>query len=147
MLLALKLRMIDLGALLVDGTVLPANASKKRSRRLKSLKKLEQEELEDRKTRAVEGLVQRMIEEAETVDAQEDRLYVQEGYPDEIFAAEEASGADRLERIRKAIRQVEASERNREGRLQSGVPSYSPGLVQASQVGGDRSARNGSRDG
>lgn len=116
-LLALQLRMIDLGAVLVDGTLMQANASKKHSRRLKSLKKLEQEELEDRKTRAVEDLVQRMIEEAETADAEEDRLYGQEGYPDAIFADEEASGTERLERIREAIRLVESSERKREQRL------------------------------
>ena len=117
-LLALKLKMIDLGALLVDGTVLHANASKKRSRRLKSLLKLEQEEWEDRKIQAAEGLVQRMLEEAECVDAEEDIRYVQEGYPDDIFAAEEAS-TNRLDRIRQAIAQVKVSEQKRQGRLKA----------------------------
>lgn len=116
--LALKLKMIDLGALLVDGTVLQANASKKCSRRLISLQKLEREELEDRTVRAAEGLAQRILEEAEDVDAQEDVRYVQDGYPDEIFAADEAP-TDRLDRIRKAIAEVEVSERNRQGRLRA----------------------------
>jgi transposase len=116
-LLALQLGMIDLGAVLVDGTLMQANASKKHSRRLKSLKKLEQEELEDRKAQAVDGLVQRMIEEAETSDAEEDRLYGREGYPDPIFADRETSSPDRLERIQKAIRLVEAAELKRRQRL------------------------------
>lgn len=116
-LLALQLRMIDLGAVLVDGTLMQANASKKHSRRLKSLKKLESEELEERRARAVEGMVQRMIEEAGMADAEEDRLYGQEGYPDPSFADGEATGTDRLERIRRAIRLVEGSERKREERL------------------------------
>lgn len=88
-LLALQLKIIDLGAVLVDGTVLQANASKKRSRRIKSLAKLEREELEERKDRAVDGLVQRMIQEAEVADQEEDREYGQEGYPDQLFASEE----------------------------------------------------------
>ncbi len=116
-LLALELRMIDLGAVLVDGTLMQANASKKQSRRLKSLKKLEQEEVEERKARAVDGLVQRMLEEAETSDAEEDRLYGREGYPDPIFADQEASSSDRLERIQKAIRLVEVAELKRRQRL------------------------------
>lgn len=48
------------------------NASKKRSRRIKSLKAFEREELEDRKAQAVDGMVQRMIQEAETADEEED---------------------------------------------------------------------------
>jgi transposase len=117
-LLALKLKMIDLGALLVDGTVLQANASKKCSRRLKSLLELEQAELEDRKVEAAEGLAQRILDEAESIDAEEDIRYAQEGYPDEIFAAEEAP-TDRLDRIREAIAEVKVSERLREGRLRA----------------------------
>ncbi len=115
-LLALQLKMIDLGAVLVDGTVLQANASKKCSRRIKSLTELEREELEERKARAVEGLVQRMIHEAEVADQEEDREYGQEGYPDQLFASEEPA-VDRLERIRQAIRKVEAAERRRRQRL------------------------------
>jgi transposase len=115
-LLALQLKMIDLGALLVDGTVLQANASKKCSRRLKSLLKLEQAELEDRKVEAAEGLAQRILNEAETVDAEEDIRYIQEGYPDEIFAADEVP-TERLDRIRKALAEVKVSERLRDGRL------------------------------
>jgi len=67
-LLALQLKMIDLGAVLVDGTVLQANASKKHSRRLRSLRKLEKEELEERTAHAVQGMVQRMVAEAEAAD-------------------------------------------------------------------------------
>lgn len=115
-LLAMQLKMIDLGAVLVDGTVLQANASKKRSRRIKALKRLEQEEMEDQKARAAQGMAQRMIQEAETADAEENRLYGQEGYPDALFASE-APAAERLDRIREAIRKVEASERKRLQRI------------------------------
>lgn len=115
-LLALQMKMIDLGAVLVDGTVLQANASKKHSRRLKSLRRIEQEELQERTALAVEGMVQRMIAEAEAADGEEDRLYGQEGYPDAIFASEEPT-TDRLERIRDAIRKVEKAERKRQIRL------------------------------
>lgn len=115
-LLALQLKMVDLGGVLVDGTVLQANASKKRSRRIKALKNLEREELEDQKAQAVQGMVQRMIQEAETADAEEDRLYGQEGYPDALFAAD-APATDRLDRIREAIQTVEAAERKRLQRI------------------------------
>jgi hypothetical protein len=106
------------GVLLAEAapTVLQANASKKRSRRLKSLLKLEQEELEARTSHAAEGLAHRVLEEAESLDAEEDVRYLQEGYPDEIFAADEAP-TDRLDRIRKAIAEVELSERHRQGQL------------------------------
>ena len=115
-LLALQLKLIDLGAVLVDGTVLQANASKKRSRRMKSLKRFEAEEMEDRKAKAAEGLVHRMIKEAESADAEEDRQYGQEGYPDPLFASDEPAN-DRLTRIREAIRKVESSERKRLQRI------------------------------
>lgn len=115
-LLALQLKMIDLGAVLVDGTVIQANASKKRSRRIKALKAVELDELEERKAQAVNGIVQRLILEAEAADEEEDRQFGQEGYPDQLFAAEEPA-RDRLERIRQAIHKVEASERKRRQRL------------------------------
>jgi len=111
-LLGVQLKMIDLGAVLVDGTVLQANASKKRSRRIKALKQFEKDELEDQKALAVQGLVRRMIQEAEAADHEEDRLYGQEGYPDALFASE-APATDRLGRIREAIQKVEAAERKR----------------------------------
>lgn len=115
-LLALQLKMIDLGAVLVDGTVLQANASKKRSRRFRSLEKLEKEELEERKTEAARTIVEKMIQEAETADEEEDREYGQEGYPDPLFASEEPA-SDRLDRIRQAIQKVEATEKARRQRL------------------------------
>lgn len=115
-LLGVQLKMIDLGAVLVDGTVLQANASKKRSRRIKALKQFEKDELEDRKALAIQGVVARMIQEAEVADAEEDRLYGQEGYPDALFASE-APAADRLGRIREAILKVEAAERKRLQRI------------------------------
>ncbi len=111
-LLAAQLKMMDLGAVLVDGTVLQANASKKHSRRMKALRKLEEAELEIRKAQAAEGMVLRMIAEAEAADKEEDRLYGQEGYPDALFSSEDPA-TDRLERIREAIRTLEASERKR----------------------------------
>ena len=115
-LLALQLKMIDLGAVLVDGTILQANASKKQSHRHKSLTRFEKAELEISKVNAVAGMVEWMISEAETADTEEDRLYGQEGYPDPLFASEEPV-TDRLERIREAIRQVEDAERQRLQRL------------------------------
>ena len=111
-LLGIQLKMIDLGAVLVDGTVLQANASKKRSRRIKALKQFERDALEDQKALAIQGLVRRMIQEAEAADHEEDRLYGQEGYPDALFASEVPT-TDRLSRIREAIQMVEASERKR----------------------------------
>lgn len=115
-LVGVQLKMIDLGAVLVDGTVLQANASKKRSRRIKALKQPEKDELEDQKALAVQGLVRRMIQEAEAADHEEDRLYGQEGYPAALFASE-APATDRLGRIREAIQKVEAAERKRLQRL------------------------------
>lgn len=50
-LLGVQLKMIDLGAVLVDGTVLQANASKKRSRRIKALNQIENDVLENRKAK------------------------------------------------------------------------------------------------
>lgn len=115
-LLALDLRMIDLGAVIVDGTIFQANASKKRSRRFESLKKLEAQELEARKAKAAEGLVERLLEEARLVDENEDQQFGSEGYPDPVFAPAKGLGP-RIERIQEAIRRVEASERQREGRI------------------------------
>lgn len=115
-LLALQLKMVDLGAVLVDGTVIQANASKKRSRRFQSLAKLEKGELEDRKAKAAGDIVAKMIQEAEKADEEEDREYGQEGYPDPLFASEEPA-SDRLERIRQAIQKVEAAEKTRRQRL------------------------------
>ena len=115
-LLGVQLKMIDLGAVLVDGTVLQANASKKRSRRIKALKQFEKEALEEQKAQAVQGMVRRMIQEAEAADSEEDRLYGQEGYPDVLFASE-TPAPDRLGRIREAIQKVEAAERKRLQRL------------------------------
>ncbi len=77
-----------------------------------SLAKLEKGELEERKAEAARDLVQRVIQEAEAADEEEDRQYGQEGYPDPLFASEEPA-SDRMERIRQAIRKVEATEKKR----------------------------------
>jgi len=111
--LAIQLKMVDLGAIIVDGTILFANASKKNSRRFNSLKKLEHEELEEIKNNAVDKVVIRILEEADEADSEDDRLYGQEGFPDPIFADSDAIPASRLERIQKAIKVVEESEKKR----------------------------------
>jgi len=111
--LAIELKIVDLGAILVDGTIFFANASKKQSRRIKSLKKLEQEELEERKETAIQRTVTRILDEVEEADCEDDRLYGQEGYPDPVFADCDALPHDRLALIRQAMAVVKNSEKQR----------------------------------
>lgn len=115
LLLAWELKMVDLGGVLVDGTVFPASASKKHSRRRKALKELAKAEAESRAEKlglAAERMAERLLSEAETADKAEDGSYGDEGYPDPIFAVE-ALPSDRLDRIRMALRSVEKVERAR----------------------------------
>ena len=83
-----------------------------------TLLKLEKEELEDRKARAVDTVVARILDEADSANVEESRLYGQEGYPDPVFADCDALPYDRLARIQKAIAVVEKSELERRQKLQ-----------------------------
>lgn len=114
-LLAWELKLVDLGAVLVDGSVFQASASKKHSRRRRSLRALERVEIEARAERigeAAERLAERLLSEAECADVDEDGIYGDEGYPDPLFAVE-ALPSERLERIQMALRAVERRERVR----------------------------------
>lgn len=136
--LAVELKMVDLGAVIVDGTILLANASKKHSRRMKSLQRLEQDELDDIKEKAIQSAVSRIIQEAELSDQEDDRLYGQEGYPEPIFADNDAIPRDRLARIRQAIKVVEASERERIKRIRKRQSA----LISKCQTGSSRGKKH-----
>lgn len=118
-LLGWELKMIDLGAVLADGSVFEASASKKRSHRKKRLRKLAQEELEARAEKtglAAEHLAKTMLLEAERADQSEDETWKGEGYPDPIFSVAPMP-SERLERIQAALQAVERRERARQHAL------------------------------
>ncbi len=65
----------DLGAVIVDGTPIQASANKARSRRLPTLRRLKQEDLEA----LAELEAKRLIALADAVDAEEDGRYGDDG--------------------------------------------------------------------
>jgi len=92
------LGLIDLGAVIVDGTPIQASANKAKSRRLKTLKRLK---LEDQETLA--GIeAKRLVAQAEALDGEEDSRYGDDGYPRPLMR-QKVAVEDRLARIEQAI--------------------------------------------
>ena len=92
------LGLIDLGAVIVDGTPIQASANKSKSRRLKTLRKLK---LEDQETLAtIEA--KRLVALAEALDSEEDGRFGDDGFPRPLLRQKVAM-EDRLARIEQAI--------------------------------------------
>jgi len=92
------LGLIDLGAVIVDGTPIQASANKSKSRRLKTLRRLK---AEDQETLA--GIeAKRLVAQAEAVDAEEDGRFGDDGFPRPLLRQKVAL-EDRLLRIDQAI--------------------------------------------
>jgi transposase len=92
------LGLIDLGAVIVDGTPIQASANKSKSRRLKTLRRLK---AEDQETLA--GIeAKRLVAQAEALDAEEDGRFGDDGFPRPLLRQKVAL-EDRLLRIDQAI--------------------------------------------
>jgi len=92
------LGLIDLGAVIVDGTPIQASANKSKSRRLKTLKRLKSEDQE-----TLAGLeAKRLVAQAEALDAEEDDRFGDDGFPRPLLRQKVAL-EDRLLRIEQAI--------------------------------------------
>jgi transposase len=92
------LGLIDLGAVIVDGTPIQASANKSKSRRLKTLQRLKSEERET--LAAIEA--KRLVAQAEALDNEEDSRFGDDGYPRPLLRQKVAT-TDRLARIEQAI--------------------------------------------
>jgi len=92
------LGLIDLGAVIIDGTPIQASANKSKSRRLKTLKRLKAEEQE-----LLAGIeAKRLVAEAEAKDSEEDGRFGDDGYP-RPFLRQKVAMQERLARIEQAI--------------------------------------------
>lgn len=102
------LGLIDLGAVIVDGTPIQASANKSKSRRLKTLKRLKSEDQE-----TLAGIeAKRLVAQAEALDSEEDGRFGDDGYP-RPFLRQKVAIQDRLARIEQAIALAGKAERVR----------------------------------
>jgi len=92
------LGLIDLGAVIIDGTPIQASANKAKSRRLKTLKRMKAEDQE--LLAAIEA--KRLVAQAEALDSEEDGRFGDDGYPRPLLRQKVAM-QDRLARIEQAI--------------------------------------------
>jgi hypothetical protein len=99
------LGLIDLGAVIVDGTPIQASANKSKSRRLKTLQRLKVADQEA--LAAIEA--KRLVAQAEAQDAEEDGRYGDDGFPRPLLRQKVAI-EDRLQRIEMAIALAEQAE-------------------------------------
>jgi len=103
------LGLIDLGAVIVDGTPIQASANKSKSRRLKTLQRLKEADQE-----ALAGLeAKRLLAQAEAMDAEEDGRFGDDGYPRPLLRQKIAL-EDRLKRIDAAITLAGKAEKARQ---------------------------------
>ncbi len=112
-----KAGLVKLGTVALDGMKIKANASLSKSQKYSTL--CTKEEKEEDKLRK---LVRDMLDEAERVDEEEDRIYGENNRGDELPDGFRTT-KERLERIREAKRQLEEEQEQKHKKYQNRVQS------------------------